>query len=296
MSDRAIHRAKIAGGALTVDDNPAALFPWWSVTKTVLAACALRLVGEGRLALDEGLPGRPYTLRQLLQHRAGVPNYGGLAAYHQAVERGEAPWAEDNLLARVGADRLDFPPGDGWAYSNVGYLFVRRIIERAVDANIATAIQDLVLDPLAMRSVSLARTPGDLAATAWGNPDRYHPGWVYHGLLIGTAADAALFMDAVATGRLLSPPLADAMLNRLTLGGAIPDRPWRTTGYGLGLMIGDMAPGGLAIGHSGNGPGSVCAVYHFRDCDPPCTVSTFAQTEDEGVTEHAAARLAAETC
>jgi len=48
----------------------------------------------------------------------------------------------------------------------------------------------------------------------------------------------------------------------------------------------------MAIGHSGAGPGSVCAVYHFADRPTPCTVAAFAAGEDEGKPEHEAVRLA----
>ena len=49
--------------------------PWWSVTKTALAACALVLVARGRLSLDGRLPDRAYSLRQLLQHTSGLGSY-----------------------------------------------------------------------------------------------------------------------------------------------------------------------------------------------------------------------------
>ena len=55
-----------------------------------------------------------------------------------------------------------------------------------------------------------------------------------------------------------------------------------------------MSIAGLAIGHSGVGPGSVGAVYHFPERDPPCTIAAFAQGEDEGVTENAVVRLGAQ--
>jgi len=74
------------------------LFPWWSFTKTILAVAALRLVEAGKLELDARRPGKPYTLRQLLLHRAGVPNYGRLQAYHEAVARGEDAWPRARLL------------------------------------------------------------------------------------------------------------------------------------------------------------------------------------------------------
>jgi hypothetical protein len=57
-------------------------------------------------------------------------------------------------------------------------------------------------------------------------------------------------------------------------------------------MIGRLDGAGFGVGHSGAGPSSVIAVYHFGDRPLPCTVAAFAQGNDEGVTEHEAVRIA----
>jgi len=293
MSDRAIHRAKIEGvGELVLDDSPAQLFPWWSFTKTAIATCTLQLVAKGHLDLDDTLPNRPYTLRQLLQHRAGLPEYGKLASYHEAVERRDEPWTADEMLARVDANHLDFPPGEGWRYSNVGYFFVRQIIEETVGADIGTALKTLVFDPLELETVRLVGVPGDLEKTVWGNKEDYHPGWVYHGLLVGRASDAVRFLHGLMSGQLLRSNLLELMKIRHPIGGAVPGRPWVETGYGLGLMNGTMSKVGRAFGHSGVGPASLSAVYHFPECRPVCTVAAFTKGNDEGVNECAVVDLA----
>jgi CubicO group peptidase (beta-lactamase class C family) len=263
-----------------------ALVPWWSFTKTALAAAALKLVARGYCRLDQRLGSHPYTLRQLLQHRAGVPDYGALASYHEAVRRGEKPWAIDELLDRVAVDRLDFPPGQGWRYSNVGYLFVRQFIENAVGRDIGGALRSLVFDALGLVSVRMAMSARDLADTAWGNRVGYDPGWVYHGLLLGTPADAVRFLHSLMTGDVLPPDLLTEMTTSHAISEPLPGRPWATTGYGLGLMIGRLASAGIAMGHSGAGPGSVSAVYHFRDRPGARTVAAFATGDDEGTAEN----------
>ena len=283
-------RIDVDGGPESCADQ--ARVPWWSFTKTALATAALQLVARGHVALDDRIDSRPYTLRQLLQHRAGVPDYGGLASYHEAVRNGEKPWEAGQLFERVAVDRLDFEPGHGWCYSNVGYVFVRRIIEEVTDQDIGSALRHLVFDALGLDSVRLVTTVGDLADTAWGNLSRYDPGWVYHGLLAGTPGDAIRFLHKLMSGDVLPPELLIEMTTCHPTGGRLPGRPWETTGYGLGLMIGRMRSAGIAMGHSGAGPGSVNAVYHFGDRTSPCTVAAFAQGDDEGVTEHEVARLA----
>lgn len=282
----------------TVDNNgpgdhavPSLPVPWWSLTKTALAAGALALVAGDRLALDAPLGSRPFTLRQLLQHTAGVPNYGDLAAYHDAVERGLEPWSPDELLRRVGSDRLLFRPGQGWAYSNVGYLLVRGLIEEATSEDVGAALRRLVFVPLGVPGVRLAQEARDLDGTAWGNAAGYHPGWVYHGLALGTPGDAALFLHRLLAGGHLPPVLLEAMRTPYSLGGPVPGRPWRMAGYGLGLMIDSASSRGRCMGHTGQGPGSVAAAYHFPDLDPPRTAAAFAPVEDLGVVERAVLAL-----
>jgi D-alanyl-D-alanine carboxypeptidase len=294
IAGKSLLTARIDATAPRGHDADQVRVPWWSFTKTALAAAALKLVAQGRLALDEQIGGRRYTLRQLLRHQAGLPDYGGLASYHQAVADGEKPWDVDELLSRVAADRLDFEPGQGWRYSNVGYLLVRRIIERTTGEDIGGALRHLVFDALGLSSVRMVATARDLAGTAWGNHDNYDPGWVYHGLLAGTPMDAARFLQRLMSGGVLPAALLTEMTTCHPLGGALPGRPWETHGYGLGLMIGRMTSAGLAMGHSGAGPGSVSAVYHFGDRKKPCTVAAFALADTEGVAENEVARLAAE--
>lgn len=279
--------ATVEGGRLTDHGRRSLPVPWWSLTKTAIAAAALALVGDGRLALDEPLHSRPYTLRQLLQHTAGVPEYGALAAYHEAVSRRDAPWSVEELLRRVVADRLLFEPGRGWTYSNVGYLFVRRLIENEMGKRFDTALRRLVFEPLGVPEVTLAREPADLDGTAWGNQSRYHPGWVYHGLAVGTPAEAALFVDRLFAGQLLPAELLRAMLEVHAVGGPIAGRPWQSPGYGLGIMVDAASPRGRCMGHTGGGPGSVAASFHFADLRPTRTVAAFAPVEDPGVVERA---------
>jgi len=276
-----------------------AIVPWWSFTKTLIAACALRLAEDGRLDLDAPLDGMACTSRDLLQHRAGVGDYGGLPDYHDAVARGDEPWSEDDLLARVPPDRLLFAPRTGWAYSNVGYLLLRRRIERTCGLGLKDALHRLVLEPLGLRFSRVAETPEDMRATAFEGGHGYHPGWVYHGTVVGPVAEAALALHRLLTGDLLSPASHAALLDRYHIGGAVDGRPWRTAGYGLGLMTGAMQGPGMVeplevVGHSAGGPGSVGAVYHALVGGRRRTAAVFAAAgQGEGIAEYEALRLLA---
>ncbi len=279
-------RGNLAGGASMVP------VPWWSFTKTLIAACALRLAEQDRLALDEPLAGLPYTPRELLQHRAGVGNYARLADYHAAVARGDDPWSDDEVFRRVPPTRLLFAPKTGWAYSNVGYLLLRRLIERAYGAGLREAVRDLVLAPLDLCSSYLAETRADMETTTFVGGQGYHPGWAFHGIVVGPVTEAALALHRLLNGDLLAPASRAAMLDGHPIGGPLPDRPWTTTGYGLGLMIGTMQrPGGAplrVVGHSAGGPGSVGTVYHAPESRR--TVAAFTAGTDERIAEDAVLR------
>jgi CubicO group peptidase (beta-lactamase class C family) len=275
----------VEDGVVTKGAEPAADVPWWSFTKTVIAAAALVLVRDGRLTLDAVLPGRPCTLRQLLQHRAGLTDYGRLAAYHDAVARRQDAWPASELLERADAKTLVYPPGEGWLYSNIGYLFVRRLIEETTGEELGSALARLVLRPLAIERARLARRREDLADVLMGQTRDYDPRWVYHGLLVGPLQEAALLLDRLMAGHLLPGDLLAAMLRPHPVGGPVAGRPWVSPGYGLGLMTGSVTNGSMIAGHTGGGPGTVVAIYHHLSDKPARTAAAFSPGDDQGLVE-----------
>ena len=257
--------------------------PWWSFSKTVLATAILRLVDQGALGLAEHVDGQPFTVRQLLRHESGLPDYGTLGRYHEDVAAGGPPWPVSRLLDAVDADRLHFQPGTSWAYSNIGYLKLGRLIERVTGSTLAAALDMLVFEPCGLVTARVAISPTDLAGVQMGPARSYHPGWVYHGLVVGTAADAARMLRALVIGRLLrSGTLTDMMEGRPLprhRGAACPD-----PAYGLGLMLSASNPGDHPVGHGGEGPGSRIAVYALgRTAAAVWTASPSAMDADTAV-------------
>ncbi|HEY0748119.1 MAG TPA: serine hydrolase domain-containing protein [Steroidobacteraceae bacterium] len=279
-----MYRAAVERGKIVWQDPAAPPAPWWSLSKTAIAAAALVLVQQGRLALDEPLSGHEFTLRQLLQHVAGVPDYGSLAEYHQAVASGLPPWSRTELLDRVDAQRLRSKPGTRFVYSNVGYTVVRGLIEGATGSHLRDALDGLVFRPLGLEDVRVASVPADLDMRPWGSLEGYHPGWVFHGLVVGTPAQAALFLDRLLGGELLGDVLLESMREPVTISN--------TAAYGLGLMIDLRSPWGACYGHTGEGPGSTTATYRFEASTVARTVSVFAAMDDRVTVEREALALA----
>lgn len=279
-------------GRIGAQGDASLLFPYWSFTKTAIAICALKLYERGKLDLDSRTDGERYTLRQLLNHTAGLADYSALADYHRAVAADEEPWVREKLLAATLAKGPLFAPGEGWSYSNVGYMLAKERIEAASGQGLDVLVQEIVCQPLNLKNVELATTREHFQRIHWRRALSYHPGWVYHGCLTGTAEDAARLLHGLFHGRLLGADALKQMLQRIPLGGALDGRPWTECGYGLGLMIGNMGAAGRAIGHSGSGPFSVNAIYHFPDRLPPITVASFSNETTEGRAEFEAATLA----
>lgn len=248
-------RAEITADGLEITAGETGPVPWWSFTKTLLATAAVRLVEAERLSLHEPLPGKPYTLAQLLKHEAGLPDYGGLAHYHADVAAGVEPWPAERLLAEAQADRLRYAPGEGWDYSNIGYREVGLRVAEAFGGSLGEALEQLVFAPAGVTGPRLALTREDLAGVAMGGAPDYHPGWVYHGLVVGTVLDAARLLRTLVDG-----PLLEIMLERHAL-PQFRDALHPDPAYGLGLMLSAQDPLARPLGHTGGGPGSSFAAY-----------------------------------
>ncbi len=242
-----------------------ALLQTYSVSKTLFAVVALRLAEAGVLDLDAAVAGCPadVTPRRLLNHTAGVPDYGMLQTYHQAVRTtpGQA-WTEAEFLTRtVGAS--GFGPAGDWAYSNTGYLLLRQAMERAADRPMAELLHRFIWRSLGLARSRLAVTWDDTAGLApgwtalWGGQQDaarlYDPGWVAMRSVLAPAAEVAAVFDALRGGRLVGAASLAAMLTPVM----VPGTDWmcREKSYGLGLMIDRASRHGVLAGHGGGGPG-----------------------------------------
>lgn len=242
---------QVEGGAVVRGQQADIVVPWWSFTKTLIAAAVMRLARNGEVDLDRPSSGGRATPRDLMRHEARVPDYGGVAAYHAAVAAGEAPWPMDRLLAEVGRPKVP-----AWSYSNIGYARLRALIEARRGPG---ALAELVLGPLGLNA-RLARVPQDLDGVTMGSAGGYHPGWVYHGLVVGSVREAALALDGLP-GLIGADDWAE--MARPTRLPQFNRPPWALAAYGGGLMAPQMSDGRVVFGHTGGGPGSGIAVYRL---------------------------------
>jgi D-alanyl-D-alanine carboxypeptidase len=168
----------------------------YSMSKTITAAAALQLVENGQVGLDDPverylgslLPYGPrVTIRQLISHTSGIPNPIPLRWVHPA-DRHET-FDEEAALAAVlhKHPRLSFAPGSRYAYSNIGYWLLGKVIERASAERFSSYVIERILRPLAIAPRDLGFVVLDPAHHATGYLEKYSLMNLAKGLLIDRA-------------------------------------------------------------------------------------------------------------
>ena len=129
------------------------VFQLASVTKQFTAAAVLTLVQDGRVGLDEPIrrylsdapiQGRAVTVRQLLSHTAGIPDYAESPRI-ASLKRLDLP--PDSLVALIATTPFYFEPGEQMRYSNTNYALLGQLIERVSGQPYAAYVEQRVLRP-----------------------------------------------------------------------------------------------------------------------------------------------------
>lgn len=275
-----------------------------SVGKLWTATLILKLVGEGRMKLDDTvshwLPGLlPYgnqiTVAQLLSMTSGMidtndffakPAYyisrlnikdpalraRVLAAFRRARTDPTYPPTQVWIEAAAGEPLL-YPPGTRWHYSNIGYKVLGLIAARVGGADLPTLFRTRILDPLHLRSARYDPAPNITGPHAHGYSLSTSgklvdaTGWTE-----GLAAEGGIVSDAADEAQFLQALirghiLRPAQLTALQSPYAQAVSDLGGTSYGLGVVIQqDGCPtAGFAYGHNGGGDGYMSSVQVSPD-------------------------------
>ncbi len=138
--------------------DPNSFFKIASVGKLYDAVAVAKLVRDGKLSLDKTLSdylpelkGRieyadKITLRMLVMHRSGIPNFTDAYMYWAAPKE-----TEDEQLALILDKPANFKPGEDYEYSNTNYLLLGRIMTRVLGYDKFQYIQNEILNPLNLK-------------------------------------------------------------------------------------------------------------------------------------------------
>jgi D-alanyl-D-alanine carboxypeptidase len=267
-----------------------------STGKTYVAAAAMALARQGRLDLDKPIVaylGRPewlarlanfdrITTRQLLGHTSGLRDHVGELAFlaalrRQAAASPDATMTPQECIAFLGGRPALFAPGEGYAYSDTGYLIAGLVIEATSGKPLYDLVAELYLRPLGLTLTAPAdqrRLPGLVQGyPVWSMPDptlpatiaeapgvlRWNPAseWAGGGF-VTNAHDAARWAWALYGGRAIAGDYLREMLQ------GRPVRAGSATTYGLGVSVG-LSPYGPVYGHSGYYPGYRSDLAYFPD-------------------------------
>jgi D-alanyl-D-alanine carboxypeptidase len=240
-----------------------------SNTKTFTAVVVLQLVGEGKIGLDvavdsylpglvrgEGIDGRRITVRQLLQHTSGLPDYESLVDDGIRQHRYFDP---HELLDIAFRQKADFAPGAGFKYSSTNDVVAGLLVQKVTGRPLAEEIDQRIVRHIGLRHTYFP-APGDMTIRE-AHPHGYHrdsagaplrdvtlidpsAAWAAGGM-VSTDSDLNQFFTALLGGGLLP----DAQLTEMRTTVPVGDT---RIGYGLGLISRPLSCGGVYWGHGGD--------------------------------------------
>ena len=246
-----------------------------SNTKTFVAVVVMQMVQEGKVGLDEpietylpglikgeGVDGSKITVRQLLQHTSGLPDFEETLfgttdvfqyRYHYVTPR--------DILDSALSKPAQFEPGTQWKYTNTNYVVLGMLVERVSQRPVGEQIDERIVKKLGL-SHTYFPAPGEEKIRGT-HPQGYHlsaggkleditemdPAWGWAaGAMVSTPSELNTFFQAVFDGRLLTQASIDEMKN-----GAVDASSYLGPGtvYGLGLIGRSLSCGGTSWGHGG---------------------------------------------
>lgn len=256
-----------------------------SISKAYGGAIALQLVQQGRLGLDDTigarLPGMPVawagvTIRQLLNHTSGVPDYTRSKPFIDQLTsdpRGFVTPAQ--IIDWVRGDDLVFPSGSRYEYSNTDNIVVGLIAEQVTGEGYGDLLSRRVFGPAGLsetsfptRRVSLPRpfihgygtAPGQAPEelTTFLSPSG---AWASGGI-VSTPLEVGAFMRAYLARRYFGAAQQREQF-RFVRGSSSPPGPG-TNAAGLAVFR-YRSRCGTVYGHTGNLPGYVQWAAATRD-------------------------------
>jgi D-alanyl-D-alanine carboxypeptidase len=264
-----------------------------SVTKLVTAIIIQKMALDGLVALDDPigkyLPkivplSNRITLRQLLNHTSGIPDY--LAGQRVPINVSAQNLAANLVRQRPRADLLKdanrqmrpFAPGKQHEYSNTNYLVLELLIEKMTDKTYKAIVDDVLITPLNLKQTGFPDTsgrlpppfikgyvPSDGPAGPFTNRKRlvdvtahdYFAG--ADGGLYSSISDLAAMMEALRAEKLLSADELKIMVSDLK---SDHDGMYR---YGLGITALPTKCQQIVFGHEGRDLGIYTAMLATVD-------------------------------
>lgn len=188
--------------------DPKALFKIGSISKLYVAVAITKLIKDKRLSLDKTLAdyfpelilrienAEKITLRLMVQHRSGIPNYTDYPGYWE-----NPPDSSEETLELALDLPANFEPDKDYGYSNTNYLLLRELIGKVVGYSQQQYIKEEILIPLELNNTFFSLKEVDIDDVMSGYYVGYEPDLktVEQGML-ATAEDVGIFLRALNDG------------------------------------------------------------------------------------------------
>jgi CubicO group peptidase (beta-lactamase class C family) len=235
-----------------------------STSKQFTAACVLLLEQDGKLSLADPVKKHvpelpaccdPITLRHLVLHTSGLPDYIGLMM-QKGVHLESRTSNEDAIDALCTIDALEFATGSKWSYSNSNYLLLSAVARRTSGVSLDAFAQERIFVPLGMRHTHVhedCTQTVEHRALSYSRSPRGGWKWTFSnweqtgdGAVMTTVHDLLRWARNFEHGTVGGPPLLAAMSRPGTLDG----ENGTPIDYGMGLMFGEL-DGRATVRHGG---------------------------------------------
>lgn len=267
----------LANVELRVPVTDSTVFEIGSISKQFVAAAVMLLVQDGRLALDDpihdylaDLPSEwlGVTIRQLLTHTSGIPDYEEIQTYEAYRFR----FTPEEIIRVAHSRPMDFPPGAGWYYSNTGYFLLSLIVERVEGHPLGEVLETRIFEPFGMGQTRLAdperiiphRAAGywvdRMGMTLMNRDPTQTSSTLGAGGIVSSVRDMAKWDEALYGEELLTAESKETWWTTAVLPNG------EETGYAFGWGVGDFR-GQRAQSHSGMVAGFVANFMRLPDAE-----------------------------
>lgn len=256
-----------------------------SVSKTYIAVAMLKLKEQGKIDFDDPITkylhvryskyvkdAEKITVRMLLNHRSGIPEYNSNPGFVASVLMHPASYfTGEDCLKTINGEGLQFTPGSKYKYANTNYLLLS-LIEDSITGDHAAFIKKIIFEPLGLGNTYYANNHSylnglNLPASYWDVLNENRPVNITRLQVVSVAsskgddgivctpADAVKFLKGLIEGKLLSPASMKEMFD------FVKDEKGNDK-YGMGMFYFDL--GGItAYGHGGGGIGAGCGLLYI---------------------------------
>lgn len=251
-----------------------------SISKTYVAALSVMASREGALDLDATIDqylgvdvlgqlpeGLNPTVRQLLNHTSGVPDYYSERFYKTDWNRSE-PLTPELVLHAIRGLPATIEPGEGYAYSNTNYHLAAIILEKVNGKPIGEQFQEKIIQPLGLMATYYDQQfpPGD-EIHGYGSPfGKWEDTFEMRensgpdGGMFASASDFATWIKT-----LFSPDGAFAAIGAEMVNAPVVEKERKFQGMGVEIL--QSRTGAKIIGHTGAIDGYLTAAFYAPDAD-----------------------------